>query len=132
MYGVVLWSDSRQTKAVIWCEDHRNLAFFKRDGEAGPGMPGGGTRFVPGDLVEFDLREENDLRLAVDPCLVAPHEYPSLAADLRSACAGLERAPVGMPRAEPRSEPAQRTGRVVVLHPQPATAQRRLAACQAG
>lgn len=115
MYGVVLWSDNKRNKAVIWCEDHKNLAFFKRDRDAAEA-----AQFVPGDLVEFDLREENELRLAVDPCLVAPHEYPSLAADLQSATAGLKREPIGLPRSDahgqgvrPQTEPAL----VVVLHP---------------
>lgn len=111
MYGVVLWSDRKRNRAVIWCEDHRNLAFFRQDSDDG----GESGQFVPGDLVEFDLREENNLRLAVDPCIVAPHEFPSLAGDLKSACAGLERmetAPPRPPRPEQHDEP-----RVVALHP---------------
>ena len=28
MYGVVLWIDKNAQKAVIWCEDHGNLAYF--------------------------------------------------------------------------------------------------------
>lgn len=110
MYGVVLWSDIDRNRAVIWCEDHRNLAFFKRDCDAPEG-----TRFVPGDLVEFDLREENELRLAVDPCIVAPHEFPALAADLRSASAGLGRKPVGMPRPETGEAGEPGDGRRVVV-----------------
>ena len=78
MYGVVLWSDKQKDRAVIWCEDHRNLAFFKNEANE----EGRGTSFEPGDLVKFDLREIDDLRLAVDPCLVAPGEYPSLAREL--------------------------------------------------
>lgn len=115
MYGVVLWSDSKRNKAVIWCEDHQNLAFFKRDCDA-PEV----SQFAPGDLVEFDLREENELRLAVDPCVVAPHEYPSLAATLKSATAGLQRDPIVLPRPEthdPRARPQKQSARVVVLHP---------------
>lgn len=115
MYGVVLWSDRKRNKAVIWCEDHQNLAFFKRDCDAAEV-----SQFAPGDLVEFDLREENELRLAVDPCLVAPHEYPAIAANLKSATAGLQREPIALPRAETR-DPGVReqraSARVVVLHP---------------
>lgn len=81
MYGVVLWSDKRQDRAVIWCEDHRNLAFFSNEA-VGEGF---GSGFEPGDLVKFELREEADLRMAVDPCLVAPGEYPSLARELMRA-----------------------------------------------
>ena len=81
MYGVVLWSDKRKDRAVIWCEDHRNLAFFNSEATEERRR----TEFEPGDLVKFDLREEDDLRLAVDPCLVAPGEYPSLARELMQA-----------------------------------------------
>ncbi len=116
MFGVVLWSDREKKRAVIWCEDHRNLAFFRQDSET---VDGGD--FVPGDLVEFDLREENELRLAIDPCLVAPHEYPSLAQELRSACAGIARKQTSPPRRDAARDPAD--DRVVVLHPR-ATPQR--------
>jgi len=129
MYGVVLWSDNKRNKAVIWCEDHKNLAFFKRDRDATEA-----AQFVPGDLVEFDLREENELRLAVDPCLVAPHEYPSLAVDLQSATAGLAREPIGLPRPEARGQdirPQTESARVVVLHPKNG-AGKRLAAYACG
>jgi hypothetical protein len=117
MYGVVLWSDSKCSRAVIWCEDHRNLAFFRDDAE------GAGSRagFTPGDLVAFDLREENELRLAVDPYVVAPHEFPSLAMDLKSAFAGLEPAPPAAPRADPPRNRGERA-RVVSLFQGPDTA----------
>jgi len=76
MYGVVLWSDRNRKSAVIWCEDHRNLAFIREDASS--------ARLQPGDLVEFDLHEENDIRLALGPRLVAPEQYPSLADALKS------------------------------------------------
>ena len=47
MYGVVLWSDKRLGNAVIWCEDHRNLAFFRQDSSPS----GAECWFEPGDLV---------------------------------------------------------------------------------
>ena len=107
MYGVVLWSDHKDSKAVIWCEDHRNLAFFKKD----IGSDGCATDFEPGDLVAFDLREENNLRLAVDPYVVAPHEFPSLARELKSACLGLRE------KATLPTEPVTQDRRVVRLRP---------------
>ena len=115
MLGVVLWSDENDKKAVIWCEDHRNLAFFRQE-------DGGGEEtapFAPGDLVEFDLREENNLRLAIDPCVVAPHEYPSLARDLKSASAGLRRK-TSLP-----AEPVTPDRRVLRLRPRGHTAESR-------
>lgn len=81
MYGVVLWSDGEKNRAVIWCEDHGNLAFFKGDHTDGPGIAG----IDPGDLVQFELAEEQQMRLAFNPRLVAADEYPTLAHDLRRA-----------------------------------------------
>ena len=107
MYGVVLWSDHKDNKAVIWCEDHRNLAFFKKEN----GTEDRVEAFEPGDLVAFDLREENNLRLAVDPYVVAPHEFPSLAHELKSACVGL-REKTALP-----AEPVTKDRRVLRLRP---------------
>lgn len=78
MYGVVLWSDLNKNCAVIWCEDHSSLAYFKDD----RGVMTDGLAFGPGDLVEFEVRMENDMRLALDPSIVAAQQYPGLADDL--------------------------------------------------
>ena len=106
MYGVVLWSDKKHNRAVIWCEDHRNLAFYKDEENLSEA-----SLFVPGDLVEFDLREVDDMRLAVDPSIVSKHEFPSLPGDLKLAKANLRRNKIAPPKVG--------SGRqnVVVLHP---------------
>lgn len=78
MIGVVLWSDVREQKAVIWCEDHGNLAFFSK-GSSGAMT---GQRLDAGDVVQFDLEEERHLRVAHNPRLLAEDEYPTLANDL--------------------------------------------------
>ena len=58
MIGVILWSDSVAEKAVIWCEDHGDLAFLSRDACAT--LP---DRFFDvGDMVEFDVFTENKIR----------------------------------------------------------------------
>ena len=106
MYGVVLWSDKKQNRAVIWCEDHRNLAFYKDESNLSEA-----SLFVPGDLVEFDLREVDDMRLAVDPCVVSAHEFPSLPGDLKAAKANLRRNKIAPPIPSPRKN------NVVALHP---------------
>lgn len=81
MYGVVLWRDLQKKCAVIWCEDHRNLAYFREDvGAAEPSLT-----FGPGDLVEFEVREENDMRLALAPSVVAERHYPNLPEELMRA-----------------------------------------------
>ena len=78
MYGVVLWSDSEENKAVIWCEDHGDLAFFCRKGEiSAPALD-------PGDFVQFDLTMERHLRFAHNPRLVSEGVYPDLADALSS------------------------------------------------
>ncbi|MEO0371619.1 MAG: hypothetical protein AAF231_09215 [Pseudomonadota bacterium] len=81
MYGVVLWSDRQKNCAVIWCEDHRNLAFYKDDAISAPSH----SILCPGDLVEFEVREQDDMRLALDPSLVAENEYPGLVDQLIEA-----------------------------------------------
>ena len=60
MLGVVLWSDSTENKAVIWCEDHGELAYF--NGECGTVLEG--TGLDAGDLVQFDMELKSELRLA--------------------------------------------------------------------
>ena len=42
MFGVVLWADPVDRKAVIWCEDHGDLAYFK-----GSLHEGGFPRSIP-------------------------------------------------------------------------------------
>ena len=81
MFGVVLWSDQVRNRAVIWCEDHGDLAFYKGDAPADIE----GTEMEPGDLVQFDVRSDRHMRLASNPKLVSSDEYPTLAQDLRQA-----------------------------------------------
>ena len=78
MYGVVLWSDCVENRAVIWCEDHGDLAFFR--GEAD-----GIMALTAGDLVEFDLRDGGEIRLASTPRLVSRKSHPTLGQELKKA-----------------------------------------------
>lgn len=114
MFGVVLWSDRQRNCAVIWCEDHRNLAYFSNDGDA----PSGEMLFDIGDLVEFDLREQDDVRLAMSPSLVAERHYPNLADDLLRA-GGAQ----SVPKMPSSSLPGQERGGSLVV-PFPKTADR--------
>jgi hypothetical protein len=79
MHGVVLWSDRRQNRAVIWCEDHGDLAYYDGD------MPEGESSawLDPGDLVRFDVQEGQRMRLVNNPSVVASDQYPTLAGDVR-------------------------------------------------
>jgi hypothetical protein len=72
MYGVVLWSDSQDHKAVIWCEDHGDLAYYRKAADDGP------VRLDPGDWVEFEVVIDRHLRLAQDPRRVSDEMLPEL------------------------------------------------------
>jgi hypothetical protein len=78
MYGVVLWSDHCQNRAVIWCEDHGDLAYY----EGGPPETHAGPELDPGDLVRFDISEGKRMRTVSNPRVVANDQYPTLAGDL--------------------------------------------------
>lgn len=80
MLGVVLWSDTDDNKAVIWCEDHGNLAFF--NGGSHPSLDV--FDFDAGDLVQFEMTEEQHMRFARNPKRVSQSQYPTLAEDLQS------------------------------------------------
>ncbi len=73
MYGVVLWSNPSENKAVIWCEDHGDLAFY-RGNDAGAHVA-----FDAGDLIQFEISQETSLRYAHNARLVGERMYDGLA-----------------------------------------------------
>ena len=81
MYGVVLWSDASDNKAVIWCEDHGDLAYFG----GGETSAFDGPCLDAGDLVHFQVTEGAPMRLAQNPQLVSESHAPALADRLRAA-----------------------------------------------
>ena len=87
MFGVVLWSDRKENKAVIWCEDHGDLAFYRACGEDA------GVPLDTGDWVQFDLTTERNMRFARNPRLVAEGAYPGIA----EALGGQERTEPAIP-----------------------------------
>ncbi len=64
MYGVVLWSDESEKKAVFWCEDHGDLAYFAGSDDCVA------STLDAGDLVEFDVVWKSKLRTALNPRIV--------------------------------------------------------------
>lgn len=80
MYGVVLWADDRDSKAVIWCEDHGNLAYYS----AAEQNLHQGVALDPGDLIQFDLREDPDYRRARNLQRVDVGYAPEIAQNLRN------------------------------------------------
>lgn len=81
MYGVVLWSDPKCDRALIWCEDHGSLAFYNAQTKKNEKKPA----FESGDLVRFKSRDTRDMRIAEELEVIATDEYPSLARELRQA-----------------------------------------------
>lgn len=100
MYGVVLWTDQRQNQAVIWCEDHGDLAFYR-------GAAGGDSAMAAGDLVQFDLRDGGDMRFAEAPRLVTRHSHPTLSAELKKVGARMGTVAPNRPVAANSGRPAE-------------------------
>lgn len=78
MCGVVLWSNPDDQKAVVWCEDQGNLAYYVEP-EQGT-TPG--VSLDAGDLIEFELREERQYRQVTNPTLLVQDHAPELARQL--------------------------------------------------
>lgn len=64
MFGVVLWRDRSDCKAVIWCEDQGDLAIYRQSN------PEEQVDMNVGDWVEFDLESRQNQRLVCNPRLV--------------------------------------------------------------
>ena len=79
MIGVILWSDAPLQKAVIWCEDQGDLAFFKNNADADS------PALNPGDWVEFDLTLSGNFRIAENLSVLAEQGSPDLASRLSAA-----------------------------------------------
>ncbi len=80
MMGVVLWADAHDSRAVIWCEDQGNLAYYSEGEEA----IHEGVALDAGDLIQFDCREEKDMRRVRNPRRVTLGHAPELPAMLRA------------------------------------------------
>ena len=79
MFGVVLWSDTDERKAVIWCEDHGDLAFYKQPENEDK------LALDAGDWVQFDLTMERSMRYAHNPRLISEGVFGGLADALGGA-----------------------------------------------
>ncbi len=66
MCGVVLWSNPDDQKAVVWCEDQGNLAYYVEPEDNALT----GVSLDPGDLIEFELREDPQYRRVTNPVLL--------------------------------------------------------------
>lgn len=67
MIGIILWCDTAEQKAVIWCEDQGDLAYLSGCENVVAPDP----FFDVGDVVEFDVQTRRNMRLALNPSRVA-------------------------------------------------------------
>lgn len=83
MIGIVLWSDPDDRKAVFWCEDQGDLAYFDTPD---PDLEGGGG-FLAGDMVQFDVTIDHRVRKAHSPRLLHESVCTDLPATLKRSAA---------------------------------------------
>lgn len=77
MIGIVLWSDPDDCKAVFWCEDQGDLAYFEgNDTGVGPDLHAG-------DMVQFDVSAQASMRIAHTPRLLQEQVHVDLPETLR-------------------------------------------------
>lgn len=75
MLGVVLWSNISEGKAVIWCEDHGDLAFWNAAHDSETHVA---CAFDAGDLVQFQLFVDAGQRRVRNPSLIAEKQFNEL------------------------------------------------------
>ncbi len=92
MNGVVLWHDNKGDTAVIWCEDHADLAYFSTESEAAA-LGSSALELAAGDLVIFDEVQVGLQRRAQNLRRLAPGT--PLAEHLLQAAMGVEGGEVG-------------------------------------
>lgn len=80
MCGVVLWADNADRTAIIWCEDHGDLAFYRSNDSTALT----GVTLDAGDLIEFEVTDTQKLRYAKHPRLLARNRMPAIADELLS------------------------------------------------
>ena len=87
MYGVVLWSSPARKIAVIWCEDHGDLAFYVGTDNTER------VAFDAGDLVFFNMTVEKHRGYAHNPRLVSDGPYDGIDGCLTSDTPELKSTP---------------------------------------
>ncbi|MCC1494507.1 hypothetical protein [Cognatishimia sp. F0-27] len=94
MFGVVLWADTEDRKAIVWCEDQGNLAYYSAEEHSTSFHDG--LSLDAGDLIQFEMRETREFRHVSNPRRVGQSVAPGLADRLRT---------VADPRRRPEKEP---------------------------
>lgn len=84
MIGVVLWSDNDAGKAVFWCEDQGDLAYYEE-----PTLDHQRACFFDtGDMVQFDISVHRRLRIAGNPRVLQEKVGDALPEALRREMGG--------------------------------------------
>lgn len=78
MFGIVLWSDPKKHKAIVWCEDCAKLAYAS----ASDIMLGENESLVVGDLVRFTLVTFGDFRGCTNLTLLESQNAPNITKNL--------------------------------------------------
>lgn len=110
MLGVVIWSNPQERKAVIWCEDHGDLAYFNDESSVF-----GDIDLDAGDLVDFEMTTERDLRRAHNPRLVSEHAYQGLDDQLRAGDGTCEMEPAQSPAAVRSDSAVPKSAQIIPL-----------------
>lgn len=92
MLGVVVWSNEKRSKAVIWCEDQGALAYLEGDENLASGAV---TWPVAGDLVELESDLSAGLRRAREVRLLSQGAGAALPQALREKASEAEPAQTG-------------------------------------
>ena len=74
MIGVILWSDAKERKAVVWCEDHGDLAFLG----CGDAQVDNLGQLATGDILEFDVEIDGNFRRVKNPTLIKSYSTGDL------------------------------------------------------
>ncbi|MFU1476721.1 hypothetical protein ACM25N_03040 [Roseovarius sp. C7] len=112
MMGVVLWSDVKDNRAVVWCDDHGDLAFYKpRKSSVNA------ATFQPGDLIEFELREASQMRIVSRPQVLERDSHPNLVDELKQVgeAMGIVSGSRGVKRTSPNGTRQSRGATVVQM-----------------
>ena len=90
MLGVVVWAAKSDSTAIVWCEDQGDLAFLEMQTHTAVAP----ERFNKGDLIQFDVTQHHDVRVAHNPRRIAQHYCVGLDDVVAKATAMHEGAPV--------------------------------------
>jgi hypothetical protein len=78
MFGIVLWSDPKKHKAIVWCDDCAKLAYAS----ASDIMLGENETLAVGDLVQFTLISFGDFRGCTNLRLLESQNAPNISKHL--------------------------------------------------